>query len=76
MIEFFKGNVSAKTILENDILPENIALSSISVMELYFGAKNKKELMLIKKFLYHNSVFIYNIQTRPVNYHFACEYAP
>ena len=37
--------------MENDILPENIAPSSISVMELYFGAKNKKEPMLIKKFL-------------------------
>jgi hypothetical protein len=51
MIEFFKGNTSVKNILESDILPENIALSSISVMELYFGAKNKKELILIKKFL-------------------------
>ncbi|MGC8554472.1 MAG: type II toxin-antitoxin system VapC family toxin [Candidatus Acidulodesulfobacterium sp.] len=51
MIEFFKGNISAKNILENDILPENVALSSITVMELYFGAKSKKELMLIKKFL-------------------------
>ncbi len=51
IIEFFKGNVSAKNILENDISPENIALSSISVMELYFGAKSKKELILIKKFL-------------------------
>ena len=51
MIEFFKGNVSTKNILENDILPENIALSSITLMELYFGAKSKKELTLIKKFL-------------------------
>lgn len=51
IIEFFKGNASVKNILENNILPENIALSSISVMELYFGAKNKKELALIKKFL-------------------------
>ena len=51
MIEFFKGNVSTKNILENDILPENIALSSITLMELYFGAKSKKELILIKKFL-------------------------
>jgi len=50
MIEFFKGNISVKNILENDILPQNIALSSISIMELYFGAKNKKELILIKNF--------------------------
>lgn len=51
MIEFFKGNTFVKNILESYILPENIALSSISVIELYFGAKNKKELILIKKFL-------------------------
>ena len=51
MIEFFKGNVSTKNILENDILPKNIALSAITLMELYFGAKSKKELILIKKFL-------------------------
>ena len=51
MIEFFKGIVSTKNILENDILPENIVLSSITVMKLYFGAKSKKELILIKKFL-------------------------
>ncbi len=51
MIEFFKGNVSTKNILEIDILPKNIALSAITLMELYFGAKSKKELILIKKFL-------------------------
>lgn len=51
MIEFFKGNSSTKTILENDIKPKNIVLSSITVMELYFGAIDKKELMLLKKFL-------------------------
>ena len=51
MIEFFKGNVSTKNILEIDILPKNIALSATTLMELYFGAKSKKELILIKKFL-------------------------
>ena len=44
IIEFFKGNVSTKNILENDILPENIALSIITLMELYFGAKSKIEI--------------------------------
>jgi predicted nucleic acid-binding protein len=51
MIEFLKGNAATKNLLENNIRPENIALSSVSIMELYFGAKNKKELILIKKFL-------------------------
>ena len=40
-----------KHIGKRDILPKNIALSAITLMELYFGAKSKKELILIKKFL-------------------------
>ena len=42
---FYKKHIGKR------ILPENIALSAITLMELYFGAKSKKELILIKKFL-------------------------
>ncbi|WP_456473854.1 PIN domain-containing protein [Candidatus Pyrohabitans sp.] len=48
MIEFLKGNSKTKEVL-NYIGFENISLSSITVMELYFGALNKIELRKIKK---------------------------
>lgn len=50
IIEYMKGNeVAKKEILEIGI--NNIAVSSVSLMELYYGALNKKELNKIKKAL-------------------------
>ena len=48
MIEYLKGNEQTKETL-NDIGAENIALSSITIMELYFGVLNKRELGKIKE---------------------------
>ena len=47
IIEILKGNKKIIKITESIGL-ENIAISSITVMELYFGALNKKELDKIK----------------------------
>ena len=48
IIEIFKGN--ERTIEKiKTIGLENIVISSITVMELYFGALNKRELNRIKK---------------------------
>jgi len=50
IIEILKGKEKTITIIESIGL-ENIAISSVTVMELYFGALNKKELSKIKKYL-------------------------
>jgi tRNA(fMet)-specific endonuclease VapC len=50
IIEILKGNKTTINIIENIGL-ENIAISSVTVMELYFGALNKRELNKIKKHL-------------------------
>lgn len=50
-IDALKNNPSAVNLLRK-IGFENIALSSISVMEIYFGAANKKELAKIKSRLH------------------------
>ena len=50
LIESFKNNQEIITSLRS-VGFENIALSSITVMELYFGAFNKSELQQIKKHL-------------------------
>jgi predicted nucleic acid-binding protein len=42
IIEYFKGNPDTVKIIQA-ITPEIICISSISIMELYFGAINKKE---------------------------------
>jgi len=48
LIEAFKGN--EKIIRKIDQLGiENIGISSVTVMELYYGALNKRELNKIKK---------------------------
>jgi len=48
IIEFFKGN--NKTLKELEQIGfDNIAISTITVMELYYGALNKKELSKIKR---------------------------
>lgn len=48
IIEFLKGSKETKQSLEI-IRWENIAISSITLMELYYGAFNKQELLKIKK---------------------------
>ena len=50
IIEFLKGNETTKKIF-NKINSENIALSSITLMELFYGALNKRELNKIKRAL-------------------------
>lgn len=47
LIEAFKNNPKSIQTIRN-VGVENIALSAITLMELYFGALNKKELALIK----------------------------
>ena len=47
-IEVFKGNADVLEALEN-IGIENIGLSSVTALELYYGALNKLELQRIKK---------------------------
>ncbi len=50
IIEILKGNEKTIKIIESIGL-ENIAISSVTVMELYFGALNKRELSKITKHL-------------------------
>lgn len=50
IIELFKGNKETISIVER-IGINNISISSITEMELYFGALNKTELNKIKKSL-------------------------
>ena len=48
LIEVFKGNnVIISAVLEAD--PEKLALSSVTAMELYYGALNRLELQRIRK---------------------------
>jgi tRNA(fMet)-specific endonuclease VapC len=50
-IELFEGN--KKTYLKiKEIGIDNICISSISIMELFYGAINKPELSKLKNFLY------------------------
>ena len=48
LIEILKGN--EKTIQKIQSFSEELAISSISVMELYYGAINKTELNKLEKF--------------------------
>jgi predicted nucleic acid-binding protein len=57
IIEYMKGSeVAKKEILKIEI--KNIAVSSVSLMELFYGALNKRELNKIKKAL-NNFKIIY-----------------
>ena len=49
-IEYFKGDKNTKRKIDK-IGVENFATSPITVMELYFGALNKRELTSIKRAL-------------------------
>ncbi len=59
IIEVFKKNSNALSLIEK-IGYNNIAVSAITIMELYFGALNKKELDKIKKSL--NGIPVLSIQ--------------
>ncbi|WP_456325478.1 PIN domain-containing protein [Desulfonauticus submarinus] len=59
MIEYLKGNNHTKTIFDN---LENVVLSAITVMELLYGALNKKELNKIKKILEGFTILTLNKQ--------------
>ncbi len=50
IIELFKGNSETINLLKS-INEENFSISIITSMELYYGALNKRELNIIKKFL-------------------------
>ena len=50
IIEYLKGNYHVKSGIE-EIGIDNIILSAITIMELYYGALNKRELQKIKRAL-------------------------
>ena len=49
-IEIFKGNEQIEQFVRR-LLPKELALSSVTAMELYYGALNKLELQRIRKHL-------------------------
>ena len=57
LIEIFKGNESIATKLSS--LDENFVISSITQMELYYGAFNKREILQLDKFL--SDFYIYHL---------------
>ncbi len=59
LIESFKNNQEIVSLLRR-VGFENLAISSITVMELFYGALNKRELLQIKKHLQ-------TIETIPIN---------
>ena len=50
LIEFYKGNQDVITSFSNIGLP-NLGVSIVTVGELYFGAQNKRELVILQKHL-------------------------
>jgi predicted nucleic acid-binding protein len=50
LIEFYKGNPKIVETLQN-IGPSNLAISAVTTGELYYGAKDKRELRKIQKHL-------------------------
>ncbi|GAB6163497.1 type II toxin-antitoxin system VapC family toxin [Desulfothermus naphthae] len=59
IIEYLKGNETTKNIL-NNLENADIAVSAITLMELYYGALNKRELNKIKKALSEFSILPLN----------------
>jgi tRNA(fMet)-specific endonuclease VapC len=59
VIEVLKGNQRAIDLLER-IGPHNIAISSVTQMELFFGALDKRELAKIRKHISFLSVLQIN----------------
>lgn len=73
LIEVFKGNASVITSVQQ-AGPENLALSSVTAMELYYGALNRLELQRIRKNLskfhiIHISTAISEIATHLIERH-------
>ena len=50
IIEYFKGNQKTKATFE-ELQTKEFAISAITLMELFYGARNKRELVKIKKAL-------------------------
>lgn len=50
LIEFYRNNRQIKDVLRH-IGPANLAISAVTVAELYYGAHNKAELQQIKQHL-------------------------
>ena len=59
IIEYLKGNETTKKILDK-INAENIVLSAITLMELFYGALNKRELNKIKRALNEFDILLLN----------------
>ncbi len=59
IIEVYKGNQAIIDFLEN-VGQANIAISDVTCAELLFGARNKKELQIIKKDLKKLVVYAIN----------------
>ena len=68
IIEVYKGNPKVINVLEK-IGQNNIAISDVTCGELLYGARNKKELQMIKKDLKKLMVFSINeeISTQAIN---------
>ena len=59
IIEYLKGNKTTKKIFDK-IKSEKIALSAITLMELFYGALNKRELNKIKRALNEFDILLLN----------------
>jgi len=68
IIEVYKGNDKVINVLEK-IGQNNIAISDVTCAELLYGARNKKELQMIKKDLKKLLVFSINeaISSKAIN---------
>jgi len=62
LIELFKGNKNTLETLKS-IGSQNIGISAVSLMELFYGARNKQELALIKDNLSMHHIFQINKNT-------------
>ena len=65
LIELFKGNKNTLETLKS-IGSQNIGISAVSLMELFFGARNKQELALIKDNLSMHHIFQINKNTSEI----------
>ncbi len=59
IIEYLKGNEATKNFFDK-INSENIAISAITLMELFYGALNKRELNKIKRALSEFNILLLN----------------
>ncbi len=59
IIEYLKGNETTKKIFDK-LKNKNIALSAITLMELFYGAINKRELNKIKRALSEFDILLLN----------------